>query len=122
MTANLSDDLKKIILAGIGAAALTTEKAKQMIDEFVKKGELTVEQGKVLNEELKHNISRKIRENAAPQSVEEIAKAVAGLTPEERTALKAKIAEAEAARPTEANRQTDAARQTGTAPQENAGA
>ncbi len=122
MTANLSDDLKKIILAGIGAAALTTEKAKQMIDEFVKKGELTVEQGKVLNEELKHNISRKIRENAAPQSVEEIAKAVAGLTPEERTALKAKIAEAEAARPTEANCQTDAARQTGTAPQENAGA
>ena len=30
---------------------------------MVKKGELTVEQGKVLNEELKHNIKDAIREN-----------------------------------------------------------
>ena len=35
----------------------------QEIDELVKKGELTVEQGKVLNEELKHNIKDAIREN-----------------------------------------------------------
>ena len=33
------------------------------MDELVKKGELTVEQGKVLNEELKHNIKDAIREN-----------------------------------------------------------
>lgn len=102
MAANLSDDLKKIILAGIGAAALTSEKAKQMIDEFVKKGELTVEQGKVLNEELKHNISRKIKESVTvPQSIDDIEKAVGNLTPEELTALKAKIAETETARQAE---------------------
>lgn len=52
-----SEDLKKIMLAGIGAVATTAEKAKEIVDEFVKKGEITVEQGKVLNEELKRNIS-----------------------------------------------------------------
>ena len=113
MTANLSDDLKKIILAGIGAAALTSEKAKQMIDEFVKKGELTVEQGKVLNEELKHNVRNKIKESVTvnvtvPQSVGDIEKAIGKLTPEELTALKAKIAETEAARQAESVQQDNA--------------
>ena len=52
----LSDNLKKIFLAGIGAVAVTAEKSKDLLDEMVEKGELTVEQGKVLNEELKHNV------------------------------------------------------------------
>ena len=46
----LSDNLKKIFLAGIGAVAVTAEKSKDLLDEMVEKGELTVEQGKVLNE------------------------------------------------------------------------
>ena len=63
MTDNLSKDFKNIFLAGIGAAAMTMEKSKEIIDVLVKKGELTVEQGKVLNEELKHNIKEKVKEN-----------------------------------------------------------
>ena len=43
---NISDDLKKIMLAGIGAVATTAEKSKEVVDALVKKGELTVEQGK----------------------------------------------------------------------------
>ena len=46
---NFSDDLKKVFLAGIGAAALTIEKSKEVVDELVEKGEITVEQGKALN-------------------------------------------------------------------------
>lgn len=53
----------QLILAGIGAVAATKEKSEGILDELVKKGELTVEQGKVLNEELKHNIKDAIREN-----------------------------------------------------------
>ena len=45
-----SDNIKKVILAGIGAVAVTAEKSKDLLDEMVEKGELTVEQGKVLNE------------------------------------------------------------------------
>ena len=51
--ANISDGLKDIFLAGVGAVALTGEKAKELIDSLIAKGELTVEQGKQINEDLK---------------------------------------------------------------------
>lgn len=56
------ENVKKLLLAGVGAIATTTEKSKELLDEMVKKGELTVEQGKILNEELKHNIKNTIKE------------------------------------------------------------
>ena len=56
-----SDNIKKVILAGIGAVATTAERSKDLLDEMVEKGELTVEQGKVLNEELKHILNRRFR-------------------------------------------------------------
>jgi polyhydroxyalkanoate synthesis regulator phasin len=59
---NLSEDLKKIFLVTVGAVAITAEKSKQVIDELIKQGELTVEQGKVLNEELKRNMKEKGRD------------------------------------------------------------
>ena len=59
----LSEGIRRLILAGIGAVAATKEKSEVILDELVKKGELTVEQGKVLNEELKHNIKEVIRDN-----------------------------------------------------------
>ena len=40
----LTDNLKKVILAGIGAVATTAEKSKDVLDDMVKKGELTVEE------------------------------------------------------------------------------
>ena len=59
----LGEGIKKILLAGIGTAAVTAEKSKEVLDELVKKGELTVEQGKVLNQELKHNIKESVKKN-----------------------------------------------------------
>ncbi len=38
---------------------MTAEKSEELLKELVKRGELTVEQGKVLNEELKHRIQEK---------------------------------------------------------------
>ena len=51
------DGLRKVFLAGIGALATTVEKSQEIVDELVKKGELTVEQGKALNAELKHKVA-----------------------------------------------------------------
>ena len=82
---NLGDEMKKIILAGIGAAATTAEKSKEVVDQLVKKGEITVEQGKVLNEELKHNIKEKLR---TPANADEVSK-------DDLAKLKAKIEELE---------------------------
>lgn len=101
----LSEELKKIILAGIGAAAITSEKSKEVIGELVKKGELTVEQGKVMNEELKHKVSEKVKEHVTvstvqvtvPSDVESVKAAIEKMTPEELQAVKTKVAEAEAA-------------------------
>ena len=56
----LTDSLKKVMLAGIGAMATTAEKARDILDEMAKKGELTVEQGKILNQELKHRAKETI--------------------------------------------------------------
>ncbi|MBW3092080.1 hypothetical protein KIH79_03740 [Bifidobacterium sp. 82T10] len=50
---DLGDGLRKVFLAGVGALATTVEKSQEIVDDLVKKGELTVEQGKALNTELK---------------------------------------------------------------------
>ena len=63
MLTNISEDIKKIFLFGVGAVATTAEKSKVLIDELVEKGDLTVQQGKILNEELKHNIKETIKES-----------------------------------------------------------
>lgn len=105
----ISEGLRKLILAGIGAVAATKEKSEVILDELVKKGELTVEQGKVLNEELKHNIKDAIRENvtlhvvtpednrgeADGDTADFVLDAVDSLTDEQLSALKARIAERE---------------------------
>lgn len=68
---NFSEDLRKLLLVGIGAVAITAEKSKEVVEDLVKKGELTVEQGKVLNEELKHNVAEKLRQPVSVETVEQ---------------------------------------------------
>lgn len=91
----LGDGLKKVLLAGIGVVAVTAEKSKDVLDEMVKKGELTVEQGKVLNEELKHNIKSTVKKNVnvsvKASSPEELSELLDQMTPEQLEALKAQI-------------------------------
>lgn len=94
----LSEGLKKIFLAGVGAVATTAETAKDMVDTLVKKGELTVDQGKVLNEELKQNTKAKVKEHVSVTVVKEFKDAIAAvdhMSSDELEELKAKIAKAE---------------------------
>ena len=87
---NFGEDLRKLVLAGLCEVAVTAEKSKDVVDQLVKKGELTVEQGKVLNEELKHNVAEKLRE---PVSTETISKDLEKMDVEDLEKLKAKIEE-----------------------------
>ena len=95
----LGENLKKVMLAGVGAVAVTAEKSKELLDEMVKKGELTVEQGKVLNEELKHNIRQTMKEKVnvslKPNSPEELQEMIGKMTPEQLSDLKEAIAKME---------------------------
>lgn len=51
-TPNIADGLKDIFLAGVGAMALGAEKSKELVDQLIAKGEITVEQGDSINSEL----------------------------------------------------------------------
>lgn len=55
----MMDELKKVLLFGVGAIASTYEKATEVVDELVKKGKITVEEGKELGEELKRTFKEK---------------------------------------------------------------
>ena len=92
----LGEGIKKILLAGIGTAAVTAEKSKEVLDELVKKGELTVEQGKVLNQELKHNIKESVKKNVnvtlKPSNPDVLGK----MTPDQLAALKEQISKMQA--------------------------
>lgn len=89
------ENIKKLLLAGIGAVATTAEKSKELLDDMVEKGELTIEQGKVLNEELKHNIKKTVKENVnvsvKPSTPEELDELLEKMTPEQIAALKERL-------------------------------
>ncbi len=101
--ANIGDNFKTIMLMGIGAIATTSEKSRELVDELVKKGEITVEQGKVLNEELKRKVSEKMKDSAAfsalknvtGTSADAIMRNLEKMSTEEIAQIKAKIKEIE---------------------------
>ena len=94
------EGVKKIFLAGVGAAATTAETTKDIIDKLVEKGELTVEQGRGFNEELKRNAKDKIKEHVSVNVTKNFSDAfdsVENMSAEELQKLKERIAEVEAA-------------------------
>lgn len=67
---DFGDGLRKVFLAGVGALATTVEKSQEIVDDLVKKGELTVEQGKALNAGLKHKVAE-VKESSEAKAAEE---------------------------------------------------
>lgn len=86
---DLNEGLRDIFLAGVGALATGAEKSKELVDALVEKGELTVDQGKKMNQELKHKGSEATRD-VRGDALEARMKA---MTPEERDAFAAMAAE-----------------------------
>ena len=84
---DFSDCMKKVFLAGVGAAASAAESVSDIVGRLVAKGEITVEQGKVLNEELKKDAKQKAKKH--------LFDALEKLSPEERAELKQKLEEIE---------------------------
>lgn len=79
---DLTESVRKVFLAGVGAVALGAEKSQEIINDLVSKGELTVEQGKELNAEL----TRKVRDGAEDTQDAMLRMKLKGMTPEERAA------------------------------------
>ena len=88
MAKSIEDGFKDIFLAGVGALAITGEKAKEVVDTLIEKGSITVEQGKDINQELQHKATQtisKVREEAVAQTLKT-------MTPEEREEFAATVA------------------------------
>ncbi|MEH6941398.1 phasin family protein [Bacillus sp. JJ722] len=99
---SFNDEMKKVLLAGIGAVATTVEKSQDFVQTLITKGEITVEQGKVLNEELKRNMKDSIKKDkinsaSSPQKVKvnSLINQLDDLSEEEIAAIKSKLAEME---------------------------
>lgn len=93
---DITEGIRKIFLAGVGAVATTGEAAKSLIDTLVEKGELTVEQGKALNEELKKNAKDKMNRHVTVHVVNEfkdVYSAVDKMSKEELESLKERLNE-----------------------------
>ena len=105
---DVMDIFKKGFLAGVGAVTMGSEKGKELVDKLVDKGQISVEQGKALNQELKHKLDDAVADSkakaAADRQTSEAGKAaqkgsksgdfsdfVSKLTPEQVEALKSAL-------------------------------
>lgn len=96
--------MKKVFLAGVGAVAVTADKSEEIFNDLVEKGASTVEHGKSMNEELRHNVKERAEERKArareagtsDNPIRDLNAILAGMTAEQLDALKGRIDEAEA--------------------------
>ncbi|MDD5799661.1 MAG: hypothetical protein PUD09_03300 [Coriobacteriales bacterium] len=83
------DVIRKTFLAGVGAVATGAEKSQELVNDLVRKGELTVEQGKTLNEELTRKASSAIYDTQDAL----LRGKMESMTPDERAAYAKKVAD-----------------------------
>ena len=88
------DGMKKVFLAGVGAIALSAEKGSELIGELVKKGEITVEQGKDLNKDLQRSFKENMDKRGV--NVDELTQKFSKMSSDELAKIKEQIAKAEA--------------------------
>lgn len=79
------EEAKKIVLAGVGAAAMTYDKSVEIVEQLVAKGKITVEEGKELSEELKRDVKEKA-ENVRLKANEKI-EGIRPITKEDMTEI-----------------------------------
>ena len=59
----MRENLKEVILMGLGALSMTGEKAAELKKELLERGVAVYKEGAIKNEELKRDIKEKIKEN-----------------------------------------------------------
>jgi poly(hydroxyalkanoate) granule-associated protein len=84
---------RKIMLAGVGALALTEEKLESVVQELIKKGELTEEEGKKTLAELREKISQNKRalQDQIQQNIDKALKKMGYASREEVKGLEQRI-------------------------------
>ena len=88
----MKEELKNVLLMGLGAISLTAEKAMELKKELLEKGENLYKEGMIKNEELKRDLKEKIKENVtvevAPTTKEELVDIINNMSEEDKKELK----------------------------------
>lgn len=98
-----TDPFREIFLAGVGALAIGAEKSKEIVDQLVAKGQITVEQGK----EIATDLQSQAKESTAQVRDDVIQAYLGTLSKEERDAFAARVTEMAAAADTDAELQKE---------------
>ena len=88
----MKEELKNVLLMGLGAISLTGEKAMELKKELLEKGENLYKEGMIKNEELKRDLKEKIKGNVtvevAPTTKEELVDIINSMSEEDKKELK----------------------------------
>ena len=84
-----NNPLQQIFLAGVGALAIGAEKSQEVLNDLVAKGQITVDQGK----DIAQNLSSQTKDDVAKVRDDIIAAHLKTMTKEERDEFAARVAE-----------------------------
>ena len=91
----MSGEIRKVFLTGLGAFIISRKKTREIINTLMAKGELTVEQYKAMNQEIKRtakrNMTDKDKDNSDKPTFSQILDGINSLTPDELTTLESKL-------------------------------
>ena len=85
----VSEDVRKVMMAGLGALNVIAEKTQETVESLAKKGEEALDHGQVLNERLRHKIKQAIHDTQPGK--DEVLDALDRMTPEELAEIEAKL-------------------------------
>lgn len=83
----MKENLKEIILMGLGAISLTGEKAIELKKELLEKGEALYKEGSIKNEELKRNIKESLNIEVASVDKDDLVDIINSLNDEEKAEI-----------------------------------
>lgn len=87
--AQTTDPLRQIFLAGVGAMAIGAEKSKEIVDQLVKRGSITVDEGK----DMVNDMASTAQEDLTEVRDDIIKAHMKAMTKEQRDEFAARVAE-----------------------------
>jgi polyhydroxyalkanoate synthesis regulator phasin len=89
----INEDVRKVMMAGLGALSVLAEKTQETVESLAKKGEEALDHGQVLNERLRHKIKQAIHDEKpdARPGKDDVLNALDRLSPDELREVKEKL-------------------------------